>query len=101
MSSASLSGRPEGCLSPKEFAERAGISLSTVHRYLKNGHLPKVQRAGKNGRVWIPEQELYTVSGPQMDDTSTCEVADLLPDSLNSANCLPGRRPGWMSGLHS
>ena len=101
MSFAINSDRPEGCLSPKEFAARAGIDLSTVHRYLKRGHLTKIQLAGKNGRIWIPERELYSQSpactGAAPDHPDSADSTD----ARSSLDLLPGKRAVWMNGLHS
>ena len=98
---ASDSASPEGCLSPKEYAARAGIDLSTVHRYLKRGFLTKIQPGGKNGRIWIPERELYETSpagkATEPDQLDSPDSTDAQP-TLDS---LPGKRPAWMNRLHS
>ncbi|WP_040770530.1 MerR family transcriptional regulator [Novipirellula maiorica] len=102
MSNASNSDRPEGCLSPKEFARRAGVSKSTVDRYLKQGLLTKVQRR-KGYRVWIPERELYSaVICPQTQESS--KLDDCKPSGLQeekAADPLPGKVPAWMKGLQN
>tara|TARA_R110002073_G_scaffold8761_8_gene46914 strand:+ start:6718 stop:7053 length:336 start_codon:yes stop_codon:yes gene_type:complete len=99
MSNASNSDRPEGCLSPKEFARRAGVSKSTVDRYLKKGLLTKVQRR-KGYRVWIPEHELYsTIPCPEARHSS--ESGEPQRDAIQEgkANPMPGKVPAWMNGL--
>lgn len=102
MSNASNSDRPEGCLSPKEFARRAGVSKSTVDRYLKQGLLSKVQRR-KGYRVWIPERELYSaVICPQsqhLPEASDHESAGVRQEK--TVETLPGKVPAWMKGLHN
>src|SRR5690348_3372943 len=45
-------------LSPKEFSELSGLSLATIHRYIKNGKLPYRQPAGPRGRILIPAEVL-------------------------------------------
>ncbi len=102
MSNALNSGRPEGCLSPKEFAQRAGVSKSTVDRYLRQGLLSKVQRR-KGYRVWIPERELYSaVLCPQSQHSIA--FADCDPVGIQEekkVDPLPGKVPAWMNGLHN
>lgn len=102
MLNASNSGRPEGCLSPSEFAQRAGISKSTVDRYLKQGLLTKVQRK-KGYRVWIPERELYSVM-PFPSDQRSLDSDDCTPDAKlerKTAPTMPGKLPAWMNGLNN
>ena len=48
-------------LSPAEFVELSGLSLSTVRRYLRDGCLPKFQPGGSRCRVLIPRVALDTV----------------------------------------
>lgn len=98
---AGQSNRPQGCLSPKEFARRAGISLATVHRYLSSGQLTKIQRAGKNGRVWIPESELYSPKTPNPDDASSGSDQAEVTAGSDHRKSLSGKRPAWMNDLHS
>ncbi|TWU39889.1 Tyrosine recombinase XerC [Novipirellula aureliae] len=98
MSIASNSDRPEGCLSPKEFARRAFVSKSTVDRYLNQGLLTKVQRK-KGYRVWIPERELYSANfGTPFQPLPDSDARD--PDGIpeeEAANPLPGKIPAWMN----
>ncbi len=93
---------PESCLSPKEFARRAGVSKSTVDRYLRQGLLAKVQRK-KGYRVWIPERELYSVMlCPQSHPSSGSDGSD--PDDIHeekAGNPLRGKTPAWMKDLHN
>ncbi|TWU18611.1 hypothetical protein Poly21_07750 [Allorhodopirellula heiligendammensis] len=100
MSFASQSNRPEGCLSPKEFAKRARIGLATVHRYLSRGQLTKIQKAGKNSRIWIPESELFSSSS----QTPNGEWRDSQQSPIGTSargNSLAGKRPAWMNDLRS
>ena len=101
MQNASNSGRPEGCLSPREFAQRAGLSKSTVDRYLRKGLLAKVQ-LGKGYRVWIPESELYsTMRCPTSPGSSGSDGrAQESKHEEKAAKPLPGKNPAWMNRLH-
>ena len=101
MSFASNLSRPEGCLSPKEFAARANIGLSTVHRYLKRGLLTKIQPAGKNGKVWIPERELFASCEAGLETARDEQRAIASSDNNSAIELLPGKRPAWMDGLHT
>jgi hypothetical protein len=49
-------------LSPREFAQRSGLSLATVYRYLAARLIPKVQPRGKRGRVLIPVAALEALA---------------------------------------
>jgi site-specific recombinase XerD len=86
--------------SPKEFADRSGLSLATVHRYLKSGRLKKRQPGGKSCRVFIPESELDSPGRPISD--ARTDQASLVTPSEEAATVepLPGRRPAWIDGLH-
>ena len=45
-------------LTPQEMVEKAGISLSTVWRYIRAGRFPIVQPGGPRCRVLIPRDAL-------------------------------------------
>jgi hypothetical protein len=49
-------------LSPKQFSQHSGLSIATVHRYLKAGRLPYVQPAGPRGRILIQSDALARLS---------------------------------------
>lgn len=100
MSFASQSNRPEGCLSPKEFAKRARIALATVHRYLSRGQLTKIQKAGKNSRIWIPESELFSSSSLPPDGEWRDSQRSPIGTSARGKS-LAGKRPAWMNDLRS
>lgn len=51
-------------LTRKQFVHESGLSLATVDRYLRDGHLQKVQFAGKRSRVLIPRSELHRGQTP-------------------------------------
>ena len=48
--------RPKGCLSPKEVADRVGVTREAVKQHMYNGNL----RAAKapNGYWWVREADL-------------------------------------------
>jgi hypothetical protein len=48
-------------LSPKQFSELSGLSLATVHRYLRCGRLPYTQLGGRRHRILIPFDALDQV----------------------------------------
>ncbi|WP_145044259.1 helix-turn-helix domain-containing protein [Gimesia chilikensis] len=45
-------------LSPEEFAQFSGLSVPTIHRYLKSGRLPYIQPGGFRCRILIPQNAL-------------------------------------------
>ncbi|WP_423785779.1 helix-turn-helix domain-containing protein [Gimesia maris] len=47
-------------LSPEEFAQFSGLSLPTIHRYLKSGHLPFIQPGGFRCRILISKNVLIS-----------------------------------------
>ncbi|QDT03116.1 hypothetical protein K227x_14960 [Rubripirellula lacrimiformis] len=99
MSSASRSGAPGEYVLPQQFAAQAGISLSTVHRYLASGRLTKIQRGGKNSRVWIPVQELSSLDESSVGVASVVDAIAEMPARKRTS--LPGRTPEWKIGLPS
>lgn len=54
-------------LTPEEFAQVSGLSLSTVRRYLANGKLPKCQPGGPRCRVLIPRGALVQLAPSEVD----------------------------------
>lgn len=95
-STAAHAGPEHRCgLTPKEFAERTGLSPATVQRYLADGRLPKYQPGGKRSRVLIPWHALdgliLTVqSSDRSDDKPTSK-----PDADTKPPGMPGPRPRW------
>jgi len=45
-------------LTPKEAAELIGCSVSSVYRYVNEGHLKAIKRPGKNGGLIIPDDNV-------------------------------------------
>ncbi len=80
-------------LSPQEFGQLSGLSLATVHRYLKRGCLPYRQPSGRRGRILIPRDalDLTTSTGLRPGD-------DTLPPSSLSATSSSPDIPGRLSG---
>jgi hypothetical protein len=87
-----------GHLSPKEFSQISGLSLATVHRYLKKGKLPFRQPGGPRGRILIPVDALQSVpagaTGAGSDRGATA-AREPSPDAAERPAALPGPRPKW------
>lgn len=85
-------------LSPKELCELSGLSLATIHRYLKKGKLPYRQPAGPRGRILIPAEAL-TITTISDAPAQHAEATDptLLPHAQTKAQLPPlsGPRPKW------
>jgi hypothetical protein len=45
-------------IAPADFAQRTGLSLATVGRYIKSGRIPSLQPAGFRGRRLVPVSAL-------------------------------------------
>lgn len=95
---------PERYLSVKDFARIAGISEKSVHRYLRDGKLPKYQPGGENCRVSIPASALEVTAQRQVDDSSpqpAAPVADAAAPPNVASAAKAGRKrplpkPSWM-----
>lgn len=84
-------------LSPQEFASFTGMSLATVHRYLKAGTLPKIQVGGKRHRVLIPLNALQHVTAG-CDKKPVFETSDSpKPETPTAKAPRRGRPPRWLS----
>ena len=84
-------------LSPSEFSRRSGLSLATVHRYLKRGLLPCWQPAGKRGRILIPISALESILGVSSTGNANGTTPGPTPESPSST--LSGPRPRWARQL--
>jgi hypothetical protein len=84
-------------LSPAEFVAESGLSLATVHRYLKSGRLPKVQIGGFRCRVLIPREALKLVADALgIDDAG--EVANVSsPSKTGPKSSNRRRKPRWLT----
>jgi hypothetical protein len=84
--------------SPKEFAQLKGLSLSTVHRYLKAGKLPYSQPGGRGHRILIPVGALQLVIETiQANMTSKTDLSQVILQKPQNANApgLSGPSPKW------
>jgi hypothetical protein len=85
-------------LSPQQFSQLTGLSLATVHRYLKSGKLSYLQPGGPRSRILIPSDAL----GPPSQVTSTQSQATAMsvvpPPSAGSTQIehLRGPLPRWI-----
>jgi excisionase family DNA binding protein len=95
-------------LSPQAIADLSGLSLSTVHRYLDKGKLPKEQPGGKRCRVLIPRDALESTNrnGESAGDTPTQlsngyqETGEVIAVVLSpNKSHRPGSQPRWKSKL--
>jgi hypothetical protein len=85
-------------VSPQEFAGLSGLSLSTVHRYLKSGRIACLQPGGPRSRILIPRTALLQGERFQEldDETSAGSTASSQPGKRPSS----GPRPRWMKKKH-
>jgi hypothetical protein len=84
-------------LSPREFSWGSGLSLATIHRYLKRGLLPSRQPAGKRGRILIPISALESIPG--LSATGNFNGSTPVPSPESPSSTLSGRRPRWARRL--
>lgn len=80
---------PSEWLSPQDFAQLAGLSLSTVRRRIHDGTLPHWQPGGKRTAVRIPRGAL-SVSPPDSSSASALSPTNAPPKSRT------GQRPRWL-----
>lgn len=85
-------------VTPQEFAERSGLSMSSVRRYLADGRLPKSQPGGPRCRVLIPVDALQQTSPKSvLHETASRAVnpsAEAAPGGATSHD-LSGPQPEW------
>jgi hypothetical protein len=94
--------RSRGFLSPQEFSHLTGLSLASVHRYLKSGRLPCWQPRGRRGRILIPtDLALQAFAGSS--ETPACAASTVTAPSPIASAALPqpvsplsGPRPKWL-----
>jgi len=86
-------------LSPQEFSQLSGLSLATVHRYLKKGNLPFQQPGGPRSRILIPAEVLVAIVTVTPGSTSKAVVPAPVPKPIphtpKDPVRLPGPRPRW------
>jgi hypothetical protein len=81
-------------LSPQEFSALSGLSLATVHRYLRNGRLPYRQPAGHRGRILIPADALELVIAATPPDEPPQAPAAPSTSAMTRPPVTPARPPG-------
>jgi hypothetical protein len=89
---------PKRFLSPREFSVLSGLSLATVHRYIKDGKLPYRQPAGRRGRIIIPADALAaapTADAPVRQERAPDPASQPHPHTTAHSPPLPGPRPRW------
>src|SRR5262245_5075038 len=92
-------GQARRYLSPQEFSTLSGLSLSTVHRYLRRGRLPYQQPAGRRGRILIPATVLEQIADdPSSAGSAQAPVAPLAgtANSPRTSARPSGPRPKWI-----
>ncbi|WP_428308168.1 helix-turn-helix transcriptional regulator [Lacipirellula sp.] len=78
-------------LTVREAAQVSRFSASTLWRYIKSGHLPKVQIGGRNCRVLLRCADLSALS----DEVNNSPSAAREPISPKPSRKLSGRAPAW------
>jgi hypothetical protein len=82
-------------LSPQEFSQLTGLSLATVHRYLKSGRLYYLQPGGPRSRILIPADALgppFVLPSPSTARASSPSQSE----TLREVPHLPGYAPRWI-----
>jgi hypothetical protein len=91
--------QPQRYLSPQEFSRFSGLSLATVHRYLRRGKVRYLQPAGPRGRILIPIDalELFAAAAPApLLVEATAGASSAISDSpATTLRRLSGPRPLW------
>ena len=85
-------------LSPKEFAPRHDLSISTVRRYVKDGRIPADQPGGRRHRILIPIDAL-TQSGKASktpSDATTDAASREKPSVPREIHKRSGPMPKWL-----
>ncbi len=82
-------------VSPLEYVQLSGLSLSTVHRYLKSGRIPFEQPGGPRSRILIPVNALQ--QRPSSHDSAEEPSADAPLTSQSNQRPSSGPQPRWMN----
>ena len=86
-------------LSPAEFAEWSGLSVSTVRRRIKDGSIDSEQLGGFRKRIFIPmdapqqSQSNHCPNGARDDCNESGGTNENTPQTEN----VPGPRPKWLT----
>ena len=86
-------------LSPAQFAQVKGLSLSTVRRYLKRGLLSSIQPGGARCRVLIPRNALDSLPTGLNATAAGSDQAVSKASSLSTCDERPrlsGPTPRWL-----
>lgn len=67
-----MTGVPE-TVDVVEAAERRGVSVKTIRRWLAADTIRKVQPGGPGGKVWVYVDDLFRVAEQSSDDTQQAE----------------------------
>jgi hypothetical protein len=81
-------------LSPQAFSGLSGLSLATVHRYLRSGRLPYRQPAGRRGRIVIPADALELLPGTTLPHGLTQAPVPPPTTATTQPPVTPARPPG-------
>ena len=89
-------------VSPREFARLSGLSLATIHRYVKCGKLPCCQPGGRRARLLIPIDALQglALQSPSTERAPAAQVSPMatapIRNELPGPTRLAGPVPRWM-----
>ena len=94
--------QPRRFVSPLEFSQLSGLSLATVHRYLKKGKLPSIQPSGRRGRILIPADALELCGNTTLEAAQPEQTAAPTSEPGNAPNPRPsGPRPRWTQKINT
>lgn len=85
-------------LSPEEFANRSGLSVSTVRRYIKAGVLPHTQPRGYRGRILVPANALAIIRDQSVNRVPNDPES---PPSQPAPRLRAAALPKWMQDLEN
>jgi hypothetical protein len=90
-------------LTPHDFAQLSGLSISTVRRYLDDDKLPKIQPGGKRCRVLIPRNALDFIKPIEKQRPEASPDETEAPANANKDKPKPaansGPQPRWRKRL--
>jgi hypothetical protein len=86
-------------VSVQEFVQLSGLSLATIHRYLKRGILRHLQPGGRHSRILIPsdalEMDTPSAAEPKRSASTAPPAPAVNTQPLDDETRLPGPRPQW------
>jgi hypothetical protein len=92
-------------LDVQEFSAATGLSVATVRRYLRKGHVHFVQPAGPRGRILIPSSALACLQPNLKSVIAMNGINDAATEGQPSnhddvsTERLPGPQPRWERAL--